>query len=105
MTKGNKSREAGDFVNVVRDIIRQEMSNRDSTAVAIVESVNGDGTLNLYVLPDTQSVIRNVINQCRFDFIQGDTALLYLIGNRLSNSFVIAKYNAKPNDVGWKETK
>lgn len=101
MSKGNETREAGDFVNVVRDIVRQELATRDSTAVAVVESVNQDGTLNLYVLPDTQRVVRNIINQCRYDFSPGDTALLYLIGNRLSNSFVIAKYNAKPSEVGW----
>ena len=101
MSKGNETREAGDFVNVIRDIVRQEFATRDSTAVAVVESVNQDGTLNLYVLPDTQGIVRNIINQCRYDFNPGDTALLYLIGNRLSNSFVIAKYNAKPSEVGW----
>lgn len=97
----NKTGEAKDFIEVVRDVVRQELSNRDATAICVVESVNSDGTLNLYVLPDRQSVIRNIINQCRFNFSVGDTALLYLIGNRLSNSFVIAKYNARPNDVGW----
>ena len=91
--------EAKDFVEVMRDVIRQELSNRDTTAVCIVESVNGDGTLNLYVLPDRQSVVRNIINQCRYDFNVGDTALLYLINNRLSNSFVIAKYNGKNTDA------
>ena len=100
MTNENKG-EAKDFVEVIRDVIRQELSNKDSTAICIVESVNNDGTLNLYVLPDRQSVVRNIINQCRYDFNSGDTALLYLIGNRLSNSFVIAKYNAQSNDVGW----
>lgn len=102
MGKKNQIREAQGFVDVVRDAVRQELLERDSTAIAIVESVNPDGTLNLYVLPDTQTTVRNIINQCRYDFNSGDTALLYLIGNRLSNSFVIAKYNAKPNEVGWK---
>jgi len=97
----NNTGEAKDFVEVVRDVMRQELNNRDSTAICIVESVNGDGTLNLYVLPDRQTVVRNIINQCRYNFNAGDTALLYLIGNRLSNSFVIAKYNARPGDVGW----
>lgn len=91
--------DAKDFIEIVRDVIRQENNNRDSTVVCAVESVNDDGTLNLYVLPDKQSIIRNIINQCRYDFKAGDTALLYLIGNRLSNSFVIAKYNAKPADI------
>jgi hypothetical protein len=98
MAKEKQTKEAADFVSVVYDIVNQKLANRDTTAVAIVESVNTDGTLNLYVLPDTQTAVRNITNQCRFNFNPGDTALLYLIGNRLSNSFVIAKYNAKQSD-------
>lgn len=98
MAKEKQTKEAADFVSVIDDIVNQKLTNRDTTAVAIVESVNTDGTLNLYVLPDTQTTIKNVINQCRYNFNSGDTALLYLINNRLSNSFVIAKYNAKSID-------
>ena len=87
--------KAKDLVDIIRDIVRQELSERDSTAIAIVESVNSDNTLNLYVLPDMQRIVTNIINQCKYDFSPGDTALLYLVGNRLSNSFVFAKYNAK----------
>ena len=84
---------AKSFVDVIRDAVRQELSDRDSTAVCVVESVNENGTLNLYVLPDRQKIVRNIVNQCRYNFNPGDTALLYLINNRLSNSFVVAKYN------------
>lgn len=101
-TDKNRQKEASGLVELVRETIRQEMSSRDSTAICVVESVNVDGTLNLFVLPDKQTTIKNIINQCRFDFNIGDTALLYLVNGRLSNSFVIAKYNAKPVDVGWK---
>ena len=98
MAKEKQTKEAADFVSVIDDIVNQKLANRDTTAVAVVESVNTDGTLNLYVLPDIQTAIKNVINQCRYNFNSGDTALLYLINNRLSNSFVIAKYNAKSID-------
>ena len=93
-----KRGEAKDFVEIMRDTIRQVLDDRDSTAICLVESVNPNETLNLFVLPDKQTVIRNIINQCKYKFKPGDTALLYLVNNRLSNSFVIAKYNA---DAGW----
>ena len=99
MSKGNETREAGDFVNVVRDIVRQELTTRDATAIAIVESINQDDTLNLYILPDMNNVVRNIINQSKYTFYPGDTALVYLIGNRLSNSFIIAKCDAQQNDA------
>lgn len=90
---------ANELVEIIRDIMQQEIEERDNTVTCIVESVNADGTLNLYVLPDMVNVINNVINQCRFDFAPGDAALLYKIRNRVSNSFVIAKYNAKVGDT------
>ena len=101
--KNEQQKEAGELIELIRETIRQELSQKDRTVVCMVENVNPDGTLNLFVLPDKQTSIKNITNQCRFDFKPGDTALLYLIGNRLSNSFVIAKYNAKPTDIGWKK--
>lgn len=95
MSKDNKTREASDFVNVVRDIVKQEFSTRDSTAVAIIESINQDGTLNLYVLPDMNTVIHNVTNQCRYSFKAGDTATLFLINGKTNNAFVVAKHDPK----------
>ena len=99
----NERKDATDFVDIVRTIIRQELEDRNNTAICIVESVNQDETLNLYVLPDRQNVIKNVVNQCRFNFRAGDTALLFKVDNRLSNSFVVAKYNAKTSDIAWEQ--
>jgi len=45
--------EATDFVNLIRKLIANEFEKRDTTVPCIVDSVNADGTLNLYVLPDT----------------------------------------------------
>ena len=98
----NQQKEAGELIELVRETISQELSAKDSTAICIGESVSADGGLSLFGVRDKQAAIGNITNQCRFDFKAGDTALLYLIGNRLSNSFVIAKYNAKPADIGWK---
>lgn len=95
MQKENKTKEAGDFVNVVRDIVRQELSTHDSTVVAMVESINADGSLNLYVLPDMNNVVHNVTNQCRYSFNPGDTATLFLINGKVNNAFVVAKHDPK----------
>ena len=34
-----------------------------SDAVCEIESVNDDGTLNVYLLPDKTNIIRKIINQ------------------------------------------
>ena len=91
----NKS--AKEFVGVIKQLLGQEFEKKDRTIVAIVESVNDDRTLNLYIPPDQNTVISNVINESVYKFTAGDSAVLYLIGGQLSNSFVCAKYNAKGN--------
>lgn len=86
--------DAQAFVRLVRTIVEQELNNRSSDAVAEVESVNDDGTLNLYILPDKQNVVHSIKNESKYSFKKGDSCLVYLINNKLSNSFVITKYGS-----------
>ena len=85
------------FVDVVRKMIKQEVEKQDTTKVAVVEGVNSDNTLNVYLPPDRDTVFYNIVNESNYVFQPGDSAVLYAIGNDIANSFVIAKYNAKGN--------
>ena len=95
--------DAKDFLSVTRDIIEQQIKDRSTDAVCEIESVNEDGTLNVFVLPDKQTILRNIINESRYNFKRGDSALLYKIHNRLSDSFVVAKFRPKQEDAGISE--
>lgn len=92
--------DAKDFLSVTRDIIEQQIKDRSTDAVCEIESVNEDGTLNVFVLPDKQTILKNIINESRYNFKRGDSALLYKIHNRLSDSFVIAKFRPRQEDTG-----
>ena len=95
--------DAKDFLNVTRDIIEQQIRDRSTDAVCEIESINEDGTLNVFVLPDKQTILKNIINESRYNFRRGDNALLYKIHNRLSDSFVVAKFRPKQEDAGISE--
>ena len=95
--------DAKDFLSVTRDIIEQQIRDRSTDAVCEIESVNEDGTLNVFILPDKQTILKNVINESRYNFKRGDNALLYKIHNRLSDSFVVAKFRPKQEDAGISE--
>ena len=95
--------DAKDFLSVTRDIIEQQIRDRSTDAVCEIESVNEDGTLNIFVLPDKQTILKNIINESRYNFKRGDNALLYKIHNRLSDSFVVAKFRPKQEDAGISE--
>lgn len=95
--------DAKDFLSVTRDIIEQQIRDRSTDAVCEIESVNKDGTLNVFILPDKETILKNIINESRYNFKRGDNALLYKIHNRLSDSFVVAKFRPKQEDAGISE--
>ncbi len=95
--------DAKDFLSVTRDIIEQQIRDRSTDAVCEIESVNEDGTLNVFILPDKETILKNIINESRYNFKRGDNALLYKIHNRLSDSFVVAKFRPKQEDAGISE--
>ena len=95
--------DAKDFLSVIRDIIEQQIKDLSTDAVCEIESVNEDGTLNVFVLPDKQTILKNIINESRYNFKRGDNALLYKVHNRLSDSFVVAKFRPKQEDAGISE--
>lgn len=90
-------KSAKGFVDVVRQVVGQEFEKKDKTIVAVVESINDDRTLNVYLPPDNATVFRNIINESVYKFRTGDSAVLYCIKGDVANSFVVAKYNAKGN--------
>lgn len=90
--------DAKSFLTVMRKMVEQQTDTMSSDAVCEIESVNEDGTLNIYILPDRTAVVRNIINESRYNFKRGDNALLYKIHNQLSDSFVIAKFRPSLTD-------
>lgn len=97
-------KDAAGLVEIIRDIIDTKLSQIDKTVTCLVQSVNEDGTLNVSILPDTQTVLQNIINESKYIFDQGDYAVLYMVHNRPSNSFVICKYDANQSDVDWSKS-
>ena len=91
--------DAKNFLGITREIIEQQIRDRSTDAVCEIESVNEDGTLNVFILPDKETILKNIINESRYNFKRGDNALLYKIHNRLSDSFVIAKFRPKQEDA------
>lgn len=85
------SNTANKLVNLIRELTQEQLEFLDQTAFCQVQSVNADGTVNVYILPDIENVIYNIINESRFTLSERDICVLYKIGNKLNNAFVIAK--------------
>lgn len=96
----NNAEQANSFLNIIRSLIKEEQSKQDKVEICQIDSVNEDGTANIKMLSDFESVriIPNISNQSIYDFKSGDLAIIYLIQNQLSNAFIIAKCG--PTDKG-----
>lgn len=87
--------EAECLVNLIKKLIKENQEEQDQTILCLVDSVNPDNTLDLYVLSDINTKITNVINESNYIIRSGDEVVLYKRKNKLSDCFVIAKVGAK----------
>lgn len=89
------SKDAEQLVSLVREIVKDEIKNKDAAIICNVMGSNADGTLNISLLSDPDTVISNVYNCTPYNFKSGDYAILYKINNNVNNSFIIAKPTAE----------
>lgn len=89
----DKTEQANSFLNIIRSIIKEEQNKCDRVEICQIDSVNEDGTVNIKMLSDFESIriIPNISNQSIYSFKSGDLAIIYMIQNQLSNAFIIAK--------------
>ena len=81
-----------EFVDLIREIVRQELKHSDSTILCRVEHKRDDTHFDLSIVPnDTQALLRNIANQTRFDIAVGDYVYVYKINNQLNNCFICYK--------------
>lgn len=87
------------LIDLIRNLIREELFSRDNTEICIIQ--NYDVLTDRYgvsILPDRTTVIPNIINASKYHFNSGDIGVLYKMGNKLGNSFLIAKANPSPDE-------
>jgi len=84
-------RAVNDLVDIIREIIKQELSTRDATILCQVKRKKDDNHYDLTIVPDDSNVVRNVVNMTKFDLQEGDYVYVYKINNQLSNSFICYK--------------
>lgn len=82
---------AGDLVNIIRDIVREELSHMDNTIVCQVASVNNDGTYDLYIVSDIKNIIHGISSISSAQLKVGDYVNVYKVKNQLNNSFILNK--------------
>lgn len=80
-----------EFVDVLRDVVKQEFSKKDSTMLCQVKQKSGGNHYDLSILPGDQVSLKNVANMTRYDLKVGDYVYVYAIRNQFSNCFILYK--------------
>lgn len=91
------------FVTIVRQMVAEELNKMDRVIPCTVIVYNKQqDILDIALLTDISTIIRGVRNFSKFEFNSGDIAYVYLIQNRLSDSFIIGKQGGtigSPHDL------
>lgn len=88
------------LINLIRELVKEETNGIDRSVICEVDSVNPDGTVNIKLLSDENTVLYNIPNGSGYSFIHGDYAVLYKIGNALNNAFIFNKVTNEPLVIG-----
>lgn len=92
------------LITLIRELVKEETKSIDRSLICVVDSVSYDGTLNIKLLSDENTVLSNIPNNSGYEFKSGDYAILYKLGNTLSNAFVFNKVTKDPIKIGDFET-
>ena len=84
-------RTSYDFLDVLKGTIDDKVSTLDQTIYCKVVGVNEDYTLDVTIVPDEHTRVRNVVNASKYEFQMGDYGILYKIGNNLANAFIMIR--------------
>lgn len=83
-----------EFKGVIEDIVETRITKKGITKYvsAIVKKVNSDGSVNVYLPPDIEKVISNVINKTGESLAIGDSVELCTKNGKTSNAWVSVKH-------------
>lgn len=84
------------LVSLIRDLIKEEISKKDASIICQIASVNKNGTMNIILPSDPDTIIPNIKNTSGYEFVAGDYGVLYKIENKLNNSFIFSKIITTP---------
>lgn len=98
-----------EFKGVIEDIVDARMSKKGITKFvsAVVKTVNSNGSVDVYLPPDTEKIVSGVLNKTGENLSVGDSVELCTKNGKTSNAWVSVKHGTNFNvgkqitDTGW----
>lgn len=98
-----------EFKGVIEDIVDARISKKGITKFvsAVVKTVNSNGSVDVYLPPDTEKIISGVLNKTGEKLSVGDSVELCTKNGKTSNAWVSVKHGTnfsggeQTDDTGW----
>lgn len=98
-----------EFKDVIEDIVDARISKKGITKFvsAVVKTVNSDGSVDVYLPPDTEKIVSGVLNKTGEKLSVGDSVELCTKNGKTSNAWVSVKHGTnfsggeQTTDTGW----
>lgn len=83
-----------EFKGVIEDIVDARMSKKGITKFvsAVVKTVNSNGSVDVYLPPDTEKIVSGVLNKTGEKLSVGDSVELCTKNGKTSNAWVSVKH-------------
>lgn len=98
-----------EFKGVIEDIVDARISKKGITKFvsAVVKTVNSNGSVDVYLPPDTEKIVSGVLNKTGEKLSVGDSVELCTKNGKTSNAWVSVKHGTnfsggeQTTDTGW----
>lgn len=98
---GDEKFVADNMVDIIRDIVREEVSKTDSTLLCRVKNIYSENAVDVIPVSDKTLILHNIPNMTKYDLSIGDYVYIYKINNQLDNSFVCYVLGKNPIDRSY----
>lgn len=98
----NYNRYADEMLSKIDQCVKQRLQKISDLETAVVESVNSNGTVNIFFPPNKENIFTNINNQTPFTLNPGDSVEVMKKFGSWSNCWIIAKHGST-NATGIEE--
>lgn len=90
----NYNRYADEMLSKIDQCVKQRLQKISDLETAVVESVNSNGTVNIFFPPNKENIFTNINNQTPFTLNPGDSVEVMKKFGSWSNCWIIAKHGS-----------
>lgn len=96
---------ADSMLNRIRECLRDSLKGVPQVRSAVIDSINEDGSINIYFPPNEHKLFTRISNQSPFNLSPGDGVEILLKNGSFDNCWIIAKHGITRADMSTQQSK